>query len=224
MCAAPQTAAPELRPALSGAWTLIDANAGGGKVVDQVEVVPGGGSPGSGTGATDGAGSGVTGGRGGFVPGASDPGLGHLPVGWSGAGNKLPEIKPKRLSASEALRKELLTPPEELTISLTKDAVVIGDGIGAAVSYKMDGKSESHQLVNGSVKTKTHWIGSALRQDIDAGRNADLGRIFELLENGQLRVTFGPASSLSDWTIGARPRGTQSAPTVDARRALYARK
>ena len=222
---ASQAPPPSPRPALSGAWILVDANAGGGKIADLVAVVPGGGSPINGTGATDGAGTGGPGGRGGFVPGVSDPGNGHIPVNWAMLGDKLPKTKPKRLSASEALRHELLTPPEELTISLGADRVIIGDGIGAPVTFVINDKTESHQMVNGSVKTKTYWAGAVLRQDIDAGRNADFGRMFELSDDGAtLRVSVGPKASASDWSFTARPTGSGDARAMDPRRSLYRRK
>lgn len=214
------------RPALSGAWVLTDAFAGGGKIADQVEVVQGAGFERPGTGATDGAGTGVTGGRGGFTPAKPEPPLGHLPVGFSDVGERLSSLKPKRLSASEALRQELLTPPEELSLSLTNDVVIIGDGIGAAVSYKINGKSESHQLVNGSVSTKTRWDGNVLRQEIDGGRNSDFIRLFELSDDGQtLRVSMGPKSSASDWSVGISPSGSGATDRASApRRSLYRRK
>lgn len=224
VCAAQAPSAPS-RPALSGAWVLVDANAGGGKIADLVEVVPAGGSPITGTGATDGAGTGGPGGRGGFVPGVSDPGNGRIPVNWAFLGDNLPKTKPKRLSASEALRHELLTPPEELTISLGVDRVVIGDGIGAPVTYLINNKTESHQMVNGSVKTKTYWAGAVLRQDIDAGRNADFGRMFELSDDGAtMRVSVGPKASASDWSFTMRPTGSGDARAMDPRRSLYRRK
>jgi len=180
-------------PALSGLWVLADANPGGGKAADQVEVVPMGGAPRPGTGATDGAGSGSSGGRGGFVPGsaAGDSGGGTVVGGvFQDWGNRLPSTKPKRLKASEALRKELLTPPEEFSIDLSAAAVVIDTG-GGPVTYKFNGKSEGHQLTNGSVKTKTSWDGLLLRQIIDGGRDVKLTRVFELGLDGQLRVTVG---------------------------------
>lgn len=222
-----QKTAPEpiARPAFSGAWILVDANAGGGKIADLVEVVPAGGSEIKGTGATDGAGTGVTGGRGGFVPGVSDPGNGHIPVNWSALGDNLPKTKPKRLSASEALRHELLTPPEELTISLSGDRVIIGDGIGSPFTYVINNKTEVHQMVNGSVKTKTSWAGNTLRQEIDAGRNADFGRMFELSDDGAtMRVSVGPKASASDWSFSVRPSGSGDERAMDPRRSLYRRK
>jgi hypothetical protein len=213
------------RPAISGTWQISDANAGGEKVADQVEVVPAGGAPTGGTGATDGAGSGVTGGRGGFVPGAADPGQsGRIPMlGLADWGSRLPSTKPKRLSPAEALRKEISTPAEELLISLAADSVTIGDGISPSIQYKTNAKTEGHQLVNGSVKTKTMWEGGVLRQDIDGGRDFAVRRVFELLDSGQLRVTFAPQSS---WKLGASLAGVggPAMPVSNVRHTLYKRK
>ena len=221
--AAPQSKTePVARPALSGQWILTDANAGGGKIADQVEIVAGAAIVGA--GATDGAGTGGPGGRGGFIPAVTDMGNGRIPMGWS-IGDVLPGTKPKRLSAAEALKKELTTPPEELTLTLGVDTITIGDGIGAPVLFKINGKSESHQLVNGSVKTKTFRVGQTLRQDIDAGRNADFARTFELSDDGQtMRVSVGSQASASDWQFGTGATGT-GAPDRNAapRRSLYRR-
>jgi len=192
-------------PALSGVWILSDANPGGGKAERQVENVPMGGGPRPGTGASDGAGSGVGGGRGGFTP-AGGIGDGVINKVWTDPGDKMPQTKPKRLSASEAMRKELLTPPEEFSIDLSAASVVIDNKLSGPSTYRINGKTEAHRLTNGSVKIKTIWAGPMLRQDIDGGRNLKLIRTFELnADEGTLRVSVGP-------------------PAGDVRRSLYKRK
>jgi hypothetical protein len=219
--------APVAHPALSGFWVLSDANPGGGKAAEQVEVVPMGGAPRPGTGATDGAGTGVTGGRGGFVPGGSgaSPGDGTVHGGFTDWGNRLPSTKPKRLSAAEALRKEVLTPPESLSIELSRDAVVITDAAIGPVKYKINGKSEAHQLTNGSVKTKTSWDGPLLRQVIDAGRGSKLARVFELTEDGLLRITVGETGALPmQFAVVPEGQGHLKPISNETRKSIYKRK
>jgi hypothetical protein len=219
--------APVTHPALSGAWVLADANPGGGKAAEQVEVIPMGGAPRPGTGASDGAGSGTSGGRGGFVPGtaAGSSADGSVVQGvltdW---GNRLPSTKPKRLKASEALRKELITPPEEFVIDLSVPRVTIDTGAGP-VTYKINGKSEAHQLANGSVKTKTSWDGPLLRQVIDGGRDVRLTRVFELGLDGQLHVTVGEMGAMPA-KFSAVPAGQEKGKDTPAepRRSIYKRK
>ena len=212
------------RPAFSGDWVLTDAAALGGKVVERFEAVPGDGPSRPGTGATDGAGTGGPGGRGGFVPGVAEPPPnGHIPVNYTSWGDKVGSIKPKRLSASEALFMELMTPPEEFLIRPASDSVTIGTGIGVALTYKINNKTESHQLTNGSVSTKTLWSGNALRQEIDGGRNLKVVRLFQLSVEGEaLLVTVGSPSLVKDpHTRAAASGGTSS---VEPRQTVYSRK
>jgi hypothetical protein len=214
-------------PALSGLWALADANPGGGKAAEQVEVVPMGGAPRPGTGATDGAGSGTPGGRGGFVPGtaAGDSAGGGVVQGvFTDWGNRLPSTKPKRLKASEALRKELITPPEEFSIDLSASTVVIDAGAGP-VTYKINGKSEAHQFANGSVKTKTLWDGPVLRQVIDGGRDVRLVRVFELGLDGQLHVAVGEMGAMpAKFGVAPMGEGNLKSTPVEPRRSIYKRK
>jgi hypothetical protein len=225
--AAPQKKAPATveRPAFSGLWELTDAAAVGGKITEHFEAVPGDGPTRPGTGATDGAGTGGPGARGGFVPpGATEPPAnGHVPINYTSWGDKVGSIKPKRLSASEALFMELMTPPEEFVIGLSSDTVAIGTGIGAAITYAINNKTESHQLTNGSITTKTLWSGAALRQEIDGGRNLKLVRLFQLsIEGDALSVTVGSPSLVKDPHTRAAADGKGS--TVEPRRTIYARK
>lgn len=223
--------APVVHPALSGVWVLSDADPGGGKAPDQVEVVPMGGAPRPGTGATDGAGSGTPGGRGGFVPGSTgstgstNGGGGAVHGGFTDWGNKLPSTKPKRLTSAEALRKETFTPPEELSIELSIDSVVIDDGMSGPVKYRINGKTESHQFTNGSVKTKTSWDGPLLRQVIDIGEGSKLARVFELgADDGLLHVTVGETGALP-MRFGVVPAGQETKPaSTETRKSVYKRK
>jgi hypothetical protein len=59
----------------------------------------------------------------------------------------------------------------------------------------INGKTEVHQLTNGSVKTKTTWAGLKLRQEIDGGRKLKLIRVFELNpDDGTLHISVGSSS------------------------------
>jgi hypothetical protein len=205
-------------PALSGVWILSNADPGGGEAPTQVEAVPMGGAPRPGSGATDGAGSGTTGGLGGFTRPAGGG------ANWADWGDKLPSTKPKRLSASEALERELTTPPEELHISLAPSTVVIDDGLAGPVTYRINRKTEAHQFINGSVKTKTFWDGPILRQEIDAGRNLKLVRTLELADDGRMHIAVGRSGNMPvKFAVVARGQD-EFTPSADPRQSIYKRR
>ena len=101
-----------------------------------------------------------------------------------------------KLTDHERLLLELTTPPSRLVVTAASDFVTVTHE-GRTDTYLVNAKVEKHKLVNGSIKTKTYWTDSALRQEIDAGDGLKLLRTFQVDDHGRLVVITRPADDKS---------------------------
>jgi hypothetical protein len=147
----------DARKALAGTWTLdrdlSDAASGPGGP---------GGLPGE-RGRPDRPrrGPGGMGGRGPRMPGGGMPG-------------GRPRPSEEEMARRRALLRELMQPPDRLTIVVEPTEVTITDERGRSWRLVTDGRKEKHQLDNGTVTVRTRWEGDALVRSIDAGDGFEL--------------------------------------------------
>jgi hypothetical protein len=213
----PQTAAP--RPALSGTWSLnLEESSASSDVASTAPTPPPPDPPPQPVGPglpTDGVGR---------PSGFNDPGKSGslLPQNLTNAINSSqPKDTGHKLTDHERLLLELTTPPSRLVIASTADSVTVTHE-GRTDTYLVNGKVEKHKLVNGSIKTKTYWTDSALRQEIDAGEGLKLLRTFQVDDHGRLVVISRPADDKSlefETTLVSR-LGTADA-SKGRKRAVY---
>jgi len=163
--------AADRRAAFSGTWALDRGLS---------ETGPGqGGQPAEG-GRPDGRrrGPGVMGGRGPRMPGG----------GMAGGRSRPSE---EEVARRRALLRELIQPPDRLTIIVGPGEVTFTDERGLSWRLATDGRKEKHQLDNGTVTTRTRWEGEALVRTIDAGNGFDVTETYTLVpgEARRLQVT-----------------------------------
>jgi len=188
-----QTTPP--RPAISGTWSLnIEESSASSDLVTTAPTPPPPDPPthpvGPGT-VTDGAGR--------ALPWNDPTKTGSLiPQGINNALNpsQPPKDEGRGLTQDEKLLLELTTPPTRLSVSATRDALTMTRE-GRTDTYVTNGKEEKHQCVNGSIKVKTYWTDSALRQDIDAGPKLKILRTWQLDDQHRLIVITRPADDKS---------------------------
>lgn len=175
----------DARTALAGTWTLNR---------DLSDVVPGPGvQPGEG-GRPEGPRRGPGGmrGRGPRMPG------GGMPAGRSRPSEE--EVARRR-----ALLRELMQPPQRLTIVVGSGEVTFTDERGRSWRLATDGRKEKHQLDNGTVTTRTRWDGEALVRTIEAGDGFELTETYLLApgDTRQLQVTVraGGGRMGRAWTV-----------------------
>jgi hypothetical protein len=91
-----------------------------------------------------------------------------------------------------ALMQEIVEPATHLVITQAADAITFVDEQGHSRRFATTGKTEKHQLANGTIETKTRWDGASLRQEIDTGGAQPLERVFTVEpETHQLVIAAG---------------------------------
>ncbi len=155
---------------LTGQWTMnrdLSSAPGGmpGPDGGGTRRGPGGGRPGGGGGGRVGGGFGGGAGRGGGLPGGA-------------AGGQRPSSED--MERQRALMQEVVQLPSRFTLTQDGNKVVFIEPDGVVRTYVVNGKTEKHQLTNGTIDTKTSWDGEQLRMEISAGGRATLVRTFGL--------------------------------------------
>jgi hypothetical protein len=85
-----------------------------------------------------------------------------------------------------ALLRELMEPPERLTIVVGSNEVTFTDGSGRSWRLATDGRKEKHQLDHGTVTTRTRWEGETLVRTIEAGNGFEVTETYRV-EPGEAR-------------------------------------
>jgi len=191
----PALAQAAARPALSGTWSLnIEESSASSDVASTAPTPPPPDAPPQPVGPglpTDGVGRGSP-----FI----DPGTtgSLLPPNIVNAMNPTqpPKDTGRKLTDHERLLLELTTPPTELVIAATADAITVTHE-GRKDTFLASGKVEKHRVVNGSIKTKTYWTDTALRQEIDGGDGVKLLRTFQIDDHARLVVITRPTDDKS---------------------------
>jgi hypothetical protein len=146
-------------------------------------------------------GPGERGGRGGFGgPGGGfgGPGPGGFGGrgggGMGGPGGGPPNFDPKKMEATMAMMRELMTPTTRWTVVGDAAALTFTDADGRSSRYTVNDKKEKHQLSNGTIETKTKWENGQLRQELSLPGGTKALRIFAVVEGEipQLVVTVTP--------------------------------
>jgi hypothetical protein len=91
---------------------------------------------------------------------------------------------------------DLTSAPQTLTIAISSTAVTMTSGTGRSDTYMTNEKQETHNTVNGSIKTTTKRDGAIITQHIDAGNNLKYLRTY-YVSGDQLIVTITPDSGSS---------------------------
>lgn len=176
---------------LSGAWELnrdLSSAPGGGWAG------PDGGGRGGRPHGGGGRGAGGGGGRGGF-------GGGFGGRGGPGGGGRPEGERPSRedTEARRALMQEILELPARFTIAQDGEKVVFIEPDGVVRTYLANGKSERHQLTNGTIETTTSWSGATLQMRIAVGARGVVLRTFERRDDPRrLEVATGPEHGAKD--------------------------
>lgn len=145
--------------------------------------MPGGGGDGRGRGR---GGAGGPGGPGGPGGGGRGGGMRGRPGGFGGGrspdtgGQRGGRPSSEDVEARRALMQEVVDLPAHLTITQEGDTVRFLEPDGVSRSYVVNGKTEKHQLTNGTIETKASWDGDALKLVITAGERGALVRTFRL--------------------------------------------
>jgi hypothetical protein len=105
------------------------------------------------------------GGRGGGFPGGS-------------TGGQRPSSED--MERQRVLMQEVAQLPSRFTLTQDGNQVVFIEPDGVVRTYVVNGKTEKHQLTNGTIDTKSSWDGEQLRMEISAGGRATLVRTFGL--------------------------------------------
>lgn len=188
-------APPKMHPALSGTWSLnLEESSASSDVASTAPTPP----PPDPT-PTQPVGPGLPSDGVGRPSPFNDPGKtgSLLPQNLTNAINSgQPKDTGHKLTDHERLLLELTTPPSRLVIAATSDSVKITHE-GRTDTFLVNASVEKHKLVNGSIKTKTYWTDSALRQEIDAGDGLKLLRTFQVDDHGRLVVISRPADDKS---------------------------
>jgi hypothetical protein len=179
------------RPDLAGTWTLNPAlgTPRGSAAMPDDDTGMGPGRPvgGGGGGGGGGIGGGGIGGR--------------TPFGnRGGASRGGPPPRKGDRAASGALMQELLEPVARVTIRQDGDRIAFVEADGIAREYVANDKVEKHQLVNGTIETKTRWDGDALVMELRASKRMTIVRRYTVRgDERRLEVTTsvdgGPKSA-----------------------------
>jgi hypothetical protein len=173
--AAPAQSAPAVteRRALVGSWSLNRERSGVTPSPDFTSRRGGrrGGAPG-------GFGGGFGGNRGGATPTAD--------------GRAAARAEADRVAA---VVQELITPTPRWDISIDRgETLAFTSDDGRTARYTPDNKNEKHQLINGTVQTKSRWVRSEFRQEIAASETAIMTRTFAVdpaTDQLVVSMTFG---------------------------------
>jgi hypothetical protein len=185
LSAASQAQAPAPATGLAGAWTLNK------DVSDQPKVgTEGEGESGRGGYGRGGGGEGGGFGRGGGMRGGMGRG------GYGGGGGGMSQEERER---TRAAMRDIMTPPERLTIVQAESMIVITTGDGRVTRLSPDGKKIKDE--NTKIERRTKWDGGKLVSEVSG---AGPGKITETYaadpEHHQLVVTIA----------ADRPRGSQA--------------
>lgn len=132
---------------------------------------PPGGPGGGGPAGPGGMGPGGVGGTGGMTgPGGGSPGRGR-------DGSRPSDEELKRM---RDLMREVLEAPARLVITDEKASVTFTETDGRMLKYATSGKTEKHQLTNGTVETRTRWQASILSIETKLADGTKVTRTFEL--------------------------------------------
>ena len=86
-----------------------------------------------------------------------------------------------------------------LTIAQDGEKVVFIEPDGVVRTYLANGKSERHQLTNGTIETTTSWSGATLQMRIAVGARGVVLRTFERRDDPRrLEVATGPEHGAKD--------------------------
>jgi hypothetical protein len=111
-----------------------------------------------------------------------------------GPGGGPPNFDPKKMEATMAMMRELMTPTTRWTVVGDAAALTFTDADGRSSRYTVNDKKEKHQLSNGTIETKTKWENGQLRQELSLPGGTKALRIFAVVEGEipQLVVTVTP--------------------------------
>jgi hypothetical protein len=85
-----------------------------------------------------------------------------------------PPLSPEDIEARKRLMREVMEMPKRLSIEQDGDRLVFTEPGGIVRIYLANNRAEKHQLVNGTIETRTRWEGDALLMEV---RPADGVRI-----------------------------------------------
>ena len=187
-----QSTVPDDHSGYFGGWTLNRELSSSVRTPDGPDGGGREGGGGRGGGGTPGGGFGGPGGGGGF----------GAPGGAGGPGGA-PSFDPKEMEKTMALMQELMTPTAHWIVTSTDDGTVIfADAEGRSSRFVPNDKKEKHQLVAGTVETKTKWDKGQLRQEISLPAGMKAVRVFVAMpETKQLTVT----TTMEGGPAGRRP-------------------
>lgn len=172
-----QRSAADGRPALYGGWTIDREASATGPSPDGRAGDRGRGGPPPGGMPGGGGFGGPGGGRGGFGGGG---------FGGRGGGREADREEMERM---RALMQEFMTPTVRWVIGGGEgDLVVFTDADGRSTRYAANDKKEKHQLLTGTIETRTKWDGGELRQEIELRDGMKAIRTYGL-DDDQLVVT-----------------------------------
>jgi hypothetical protein len=155
-----------------------------------------------GGGREGGGGRGRGGPRGGGF-GGSGGGRGFGAPGGGGAPGGPPSFDPKEMEKTAELVQELMTPTGHWIVTSADDGTIIfADAEGRSSRFVPNDRKEKHQLMSGTVETKTKWDKGQLRQEYSLPTGIKAVRVFVATsETKQLTVT----TSLEGGPAGRRP-------------------
>jgi hypothetical protein len=174
LSAASQAQAPAPATGLAGAWTLNK------DVSDQPKVgTEGEGESGRGGYGRGGGGEGGGFGRGGGMRGGMGRG------GYGGGGGGMSQEERER---TRAAMRDIMTPPERLTIVQAESMIVITTGDGRVTRLSPDGKKIKDE--NTKIERRTKWDGGKLVSEITGLGPRKLTQTFAVdEEHRQLRIS-----------------------------------
>jgi hypothetical protein len=138
-------------------------------------------------------------------------GFGGRRGGGRSAGSSTPNLEKIR-----ALVQEMATAPGKVTIVVQPTEVQLTYDTGQFFRYMTGDQQESHDLTNGTIKTRTRWDGPVLTQDIDCGNNFKFVRTYSV-SGDQLIVTIAPAPG----SASASNASTDSGEPAVEKRSVY---
>lgn len=77
-----------------------------------------------------------------------------------------PSVSPEDLDARRALMREVMEMPRRLSIHQDGDRLIFREPGGIIRLYVANNRAEKHQLLNGTIETKTRWDGGTLIMEV----------------------------------------------------------
>lgn len=99
-----------------------------------------------------------------------------------------PRASEEEMARRRALVREIMQPPERLTIVVGPGEVTFTDERGRSWRLATDGRKEKHQLDNGTVTTRTRREGDALVRTIEAGDGFEITETYVLVPGDVRRL------------------------------------